>query len=539
MIMGSERNTLVGTPLVLAPGSIVLLGEHGLTNTNNNDDHGNHEPGWEVVAAVTRHAKAQFVPRADAMSDLVAEVVKRIQNEVGEALGALPAGSVSLDSEGFRDQAGLAEDAATAVATAAAVLEALGLPIEGRKAQIVDLALGACQAVAGRTRDAAGVLAATYGGLVKLVRAEGAAPAPQPLVPPAGLHLVLFGAAPLMPPAQIIEGLKRYAVANPDASEASHRALDGFVRRFVDEVSAGCATGAVWAAGQYATELASLTAAAEVPIVTGDFKVMADLAHELGGAAKPTEAAEGKLGVAIFANQEAAERFRMACPTGVSLMAGDLEASGVHCQEPQSGQAAPKPAHEAPNRKGSFPIPIPKIESVYRPPTTEAPTVRISMKDLESVSRPVSIRPPEPGPKTESKPEPALEPQPRSSGRRGLRRQGALIAAVAAAVAVVTWIAVPHRARARFQDRAPTSGATLGHAPPASAQPSPAAPAPAPSPPPPASAPDEAKKPRGAEAVPADPPAAAKPGEASAARAAKHPAQPPVPRAGRLSAVDF
>jgi hypothetical protein len=534
-IMGSERNTLIGTPLVLAPGSIVLLGEHGLTNTNDNDDRGNHEPGWAVVAAVSRHAKAQFVPRADAMPDLVAEVVKRIQNEVGEALGALPAGSVSLDSDGFRDQAGLAEDAATAVATAGAVLEALGLPIEDRKAKIVEIALAGYRAATGQTGEVSGILAAAYGGLVKLVRAEGAAPAPQPLAPPAGLHLVLFGAAPLVPPAQIIEGLKRYAVANPDASQASHRALDGFVRRFVDEVSAGCATGAVWAAGQYATDLASLTAAAEVPIVTGDFKVMADLAHELGGAAKPTEAAEGKLSVAIFANQEAAERFRMACPSGVSLMAGDLETSGVHCQEPRSAQEAPKPAHAVPNRKGSFPIPIPKIDSAYRPPTTETPTVRIPMKDLESVSRPVSIRPPEPEPEPKSIP----APQPESRDRRRLRRQGALVAMVAVAVAVVTWIAVPHRARARFQERPHTSGVASGHAQPASTPPSPAPPAPAPTSPPPASPPDEAKKPGRAEAVPADPPAAAKPGEASAARAAKHPISPPVPRAGRLSAVDF
>jgi len=70
--MRRERNTLVGTPTVIAPGSLFLVGEFGLP-----------EEEVAVLAALSSHATAQYFPDVAPLSPLVAALVERAKAYLG------------------------------------------------------------------------------------------------------------------------------------------------------------------------------------------------------------------------------------------------------------------------------------------------------------------------------------------------------------------------------------------------------------------------------------------------------------------------
>jgi len=78
--MTGSRTTLVGTPVVAAPGKIFLVGEYAVL-----------EGGVAVLAAVSRYAVAQYLPGSEPQSAVVDEAVKRALAAIGEA-SALPPG---------------------------------------------------------------------------------------------------------------------------------------------------------------------------------------------------------------------------------------------------------------------------------------------------------------------------------------------------------------------------------------------------------------------------------------------------------------
>src|ERR1017187_10041986 len=88
--MSGERDTPIGTPVVIAPGKVFLVGEYAVL-----------DEGCAVLATITRYAEAQFIPRMDSMSPMVAELVNRAKTELGEAAAALPPGAVFVNSDDF------------------------------------------------------------------------------------------------------------------------------------------------------------------------------------------------------------------------------------------------------------------------------------------------------------------------------------------------------------------------------------------------------------------------------------------------------
>ena len=183
----------------------------------------------------------------------------------------------------------------------------------------------------GDAGSGAGSLAATHGGLVQIVRASGAPPCVLPLPVPKSLCLVVFAAGPPTPFPEVVAGVRRYAAADAAAFGDREGVLRHLGQRFVDEVAAGRATGAVWAAAKYADELADLCLAAQIPFLSGPFAIATQIARELGGMAKPTGVGGGGIGIALFATCEAAELFRKAVPPSVTVLAGDFDRLGVRC----------------------------------------------------------------------------------------------------------------------------------------------------------------------------------------------------------------
>jgi mevalonate kinase len=310
----------------MAPGKIFLVGEYAVL-----------DEGSAVVAAIGRYARAQFIPRAQSMLPLVAEVVERAKEHLDDVTAALPSGAVLVGTNDFElgcPAGGLGSSAAIAVAAAASVYESLGLDLDEHKAEILAVADAGRRASQGNIGSGADTVAAAYGGVIEVARSKGAAPLLRNLAVPAGLHIVLFTAGPSISTKEMMAGLRAYAEREKVAFDRAIANLRDIAQRFVGEMAASSATGAVRAAGEYGEELAKLALAAEVPIVSHDFAHAANLAREFGGIAKPAAAGGGQIGVALFATPEAAGLFRRACAAPLGALDGDIDVQGVRCQAP-------------------------------------------------------------------------------------------------------------------------------------------------------------------------------------------------------------
>ena len=320
--MSSSRTTLVGTPVIAAPGKIFLVGEYAVL-----------DGGVAVLAALSRYAVAQYVPGTEPQSKVVEEAVNRSLAAIGEAAHALPAGSVLVDTDSFchgKFKIGLGSSAATAVATVGAMFETAGLSIEGMQHQIFAIADAAHRASQNGVGSGADVAAAVYGGFIKFMRPAGGAPVIDSISVPAGLHLVVFWTAEPADTRSLVEAVQSYAKLAPSSYRMLVGALRTTAERFVNELAAGRATGAVVAAGRYGRQMAELGKAAGVKIVTETFERAAALARELGGDAKPSGAGGGDVGVALFATPEAAALFARACQPALSVLDVSLAKAGVY-----------------------------------------------------------------------------------------------------------------------------------------------------------------------------------------------------------------
>ncbi len=446
--MSDTHNTPVGTPVVLAPGKIFLVGEYAAL-----DD------GCAVVAAITRYAKAQFIPRMDTMPPMVLEIVNRTKAELGEIAAALPPGAVSVDANDFQlgcAAGGLGSSAAIAVASVGAVYEALGLTIEEREPEIFALADAGRRAAQGDVGSGADTAAATYGGLIEITRHKDTLPHIERLSPPAGLHLVPFSAGRSLSTRQMLAGLQVYAQREPGAFGHAMVTLREIAYRFVAELTAGHATGAVAAAGKYGDELAKLAASASVPILTDAYVQASNLAREFGGIAKPTGAGGGEIGVGLFATPEAARWFRKACTNPLTSLDGDLERFGVRCRSPDETD------HEATNQDMPKVTPSPEPDDVAFPSQLEVahivrPVEEVDMAPQRSAQDFTTVR---------------LD----RARRHSLRWRIVPVAAILLAALAAAWFTFPRQIRAWVRGEAshprPHAGASSPVAPPGKAAPS-------------------------------------------------------------------
>jgi phosphomevalonate kinase len=424
--MDRERRTPLGMPVVIAPGKVVLVGEYAVV-----------EDCPAVVAAIARHARAQFVPGKVDISPLAEEVAKRAQAELGDVLAALPVGSAQVDDEPFRvggPLVGLGSSAATSVAVVGALLEAVGLAMPNRRSLVQALAEAGRRSFSGRVGSGAGTLAATYGGLVQIARTNAASRA-FPIVPPSGLRLVLFSAPPSITPQRMAAGIQRYARTDPAGFQARAENLRGLAKRFVDEINQGRTTGAIAMARKYGDEVAGLGVAARVPITNPAFDQAAKLAREVGGVAKPTGAGNGTIGVAMFATQEAADLFRRAGPPSIVILDGDLDRLGARCQD------SPDEFDDEPTAATEPPTPLPEVLEEDEAAFGQTATVTCEADDLDTAPTTVA----------------AVQPEsPAKTGRR-LRRRITSAVTIAGAIALVGLFATPARVRARLHMGATTS----------------------------------------------------------------------------------
>jgi phosphomevalonate kinase len=289
--------------MVTAPGKLVLLGEYAVLD------------GFPaIVAAVNRRATGQFVPGRSPESPLVDIAVRQAKDALGPNRSALPRGSVLVDTSAFfapnGTKMGIGSSAATAAVTVGAVLEMAGLSVTESMDLIFNVSLASHREAQGGLGSGADVAAAVYGGMIHYTRG-GAGPATIRRLPPlAGVEMVVFATGTPSSTVDCLQGVAAFAKASPE----THRQLLPPIAEAVTRFEAGLFArdaGEIFAAIASAhAGMDMLGQAAGVPIVTPVLAHAAVLASEVGGAAKPSGAGGGDVGVAFLPDPEAAEEFR-------------------------------------------------------------------------------------------------------------------------------------------------------------------------------------------------------------------------------------
>jgi mevalonate kinase len=439
--MRRERTTLVGTPTVIAPGAIFLVGEFRLP-----------EEEVAVLAALSSYAIAQFFPDVSPLSQLVATVVERARIYLGEAAAALPAGSVLLRSAKppvDREAVTFDTGPAIAVATAAAIFETAGQSINERRDEILVVAEAGHRAIHDGISAEGELAAAVHGGLIKVVTRAAAAPRVEALAAPAGLHLVVFQTGHDLFPVGWLSNVRQFAERDRIAYARITNELLEQASHFATELSQGNTTAAIASAGRYGQCITQLAAAASAPLQSGTFMNAIDLAKEIGGVAKTTSPSRGGMGVAMFATPEAASLFVRACQPSLIPLNFELERSGVRC-------LAPMAVHTPTPTTDSSSI---SAEAIVRGPLEDRTTEKtLPTAPPATPATPGPVVTPAEALGAEPLPEEAAR-QPERAVRRKRHRLGPAIGVVLIAAALVAgWLT-----RSRGHHGAP-SAATQDHA---------------------------------------------------------------------------
>jgi mevalonate kinase len=306
---------------VSAPGKLFLIGEYAVL-------HGYHA----VVAAVDRRVTGRFVPEAAPATPLVENVVEAVRAYLVEDGASPPAGAPVLDSRALSSNAGklgLGSSAAVAAAGVGAMLEASGCDIEYTQGLAFRLANRAHRAAQGGLGSGADVAAAIYGGVLSYARHDDDVDV-QPLDLPSGIEVMVFSTGTPSSTVDRLRALESTSDSDRAARQQRYAALGAIAADFVMGCANADARAIVDAAARANPQLAELGDLIGLPIVTPALAAAARLAEELGGAAKPSGAGGGDVGVAFLTDRGAAETFRQRAPhLGLEILSIRTGASGL------------------------------------------------------------------------------------------------------------------------------------------------------------------------------------------------------------------
>ena len=288
--------------MVTAPGKLLLLGEYAVLD------------GFPaIVAAVNRRASGQFVPGRSPESELVEIAVGNAADALGPNRSALPRGSVLVDTAAFSlngTKMGIGSSAATAAVTVGAVLEMAGLSVHDSTDLIFDVALAAHRAAQGGLGSGADVAAAVYGGMLHYTRPAHGPATIRRLPPLAGVEMVVFATGAASSTVDCIQAVNAFAAKSPETHRQLLPPIADAVTRFEAGLFARDTKEILAAIGAAHVGMEMLGQAAGVPIVTPVLAHASLLAAEVGGAAKPSGAGGGDVGIAFLPDPEAANEFR-------------------------------------------------------------------------------------------------------------------------------------------------------------------------------------------------------------------------------------
>ncbi|HEX9105283.1 MAG TPA: hypothetical protein VF997_23895 [Polyangia bacterium] len=280
---------------VRAPGKAILSGEYAVL-------HG----APAIAVAVDRDVIAREGEPADGVESPFVRAAKEYAGKNGGAkLGPVRVDSSALYENG--DKLGLGSSAAVTTAVVGLAMATAERTLEPRVLfAIADAAHAEAQGTRGSGVD---VACSVYGGAIRFVRKNGDVDV-RAIDLPDGVRLTFIWAGQPASTAALIGRVKALAESAPSRPEAAIRSLVSHAHAFSSAVTANDPDGLIRAADAYGNAMAALGDAAGSEIVTRPHTQLAALARRHGGAAKPSGAGGGDLGVAFTIGNDATQKLR-------------------------------------------------------------------------------------------------------------------------------------------------------------------------------------------------------------------------------------
>lgn len=301
---------------VFAPGKAILAGEYAVL-------HG----APAIAVAVDRDVIA-----SDEAGGEESPFVRAAKAYAAKSGGA-QLGDVRVDSSALYEGGEKLGLGSSAAVTAAVVGLAMAKAERTLEPQVLFAVADEAHAEAQGTRGSGVDIACSiYGGAIRFVRKNREVDV-RPVDLPDGVRLSFIWAGQPASTAELIGRVKALAEAQPSRHEAAIGRLVSHAHAFATAVNANDAEALVRAADHYGKAMAALGDTAGCEIVTKPHAVFAALARRHGGAAKPSGAGGGDLGVAFTVGVEATQRLREdARAAGLTLLPLGAPAPGLRLE---------------------------------------------------------------------------------------------------------------------------------------------------------------------------------------------------------------
>jgi phosphomevalonate kinase len=310
--------------IVAAPGKAILAGEYAVL-------HG----APAIAVAVDRSVRAQ-AGKGDA-TPFVVQAIRHAARAGGNPL----ADGVRVDSSALYEgstKLGLGSSAAVTTAVVGLSFARAGLDLSEHRRTLFDVADEAHAEAQGTRGSGVDVACSVYGGTLRFSRNQGKGGKGgradiEPVELPEGVQLTFLWAGQPASTTQLIGRVKALAESAPAKHDAAIGRLLSQAHAFAAAVASDDAEALVRAADAYGIAMAALGDAAGCAIVTAPHARLAELARRHGGAAKPSGAGGGDLGVAFTIGAQATERLHAdARAAGLMLLSLDAPAPGLRLE---------------------------------------------------------------------------------------------------------------------------------------------------------------------------------------------------------------